>query len=220
MKSYKELYLEQANIMSTPDTRHTYATKWEPYFDIYETYIGKYRNTSPTFVEVGVSKGLSLSAWKEYFNKGSVLYGIDLYPQINKIDGVFLIKGDQSDPKFWDAFVSKVEPIDVFLDDGSHENSHQITTFMKVWPHIKEGGVFICEDTHTSYWDSYGGGLLKPTTFIEFSKSIIDILHVGHVVDATPNKELYELCKNIGTIHFYDSMVIFIKGKPKFIPVK
>lgn len=31
-------------------------------------------------------------------------------------------------------------------------------------------GIALVEDLHTSHWPSYGGGYLKPDTFIEFGR--------------------------------------------------
>jgi hypothetical protein len=39
------------------------------------------------------------------------------------------------------------------------------------------GGVYLCEDTHTSYWPDFGGGLRKEGTFIERTKGLIDSIH-------------------------------------------
>jgi len=43
----------------------------------------------------------------------------------------------------------------------------QIITFEEIYNHINQNGVYLCEDTHTSYWPEYNGGLLKKDTFIE-----------------------------------------------------
>ena len=50
----------------------------------------------------------------------------------------------------------------------------EIATFEELWPAIVDGGVFLMEDLHTSYWADYGGGYRHPTTFIEYAKNLID----------------------------------------------
>jgi hypothetical protein len=40
--------------------------------------------------------------------------------------------------------------------------------------------VYLCEDLHTSYWGDFGGGYLKPGTFIENTKGLIDVIHAWH----------------------------------------
>jgi hypothetical protein len=52
----------------------------------------------------------------------------------------------------------------------------QILTFEYLFLKLKEGGIYLVEDTHTSYWYNYGGGLKKKSSFIEYSKKIIDSL--------------------------------------------
>lgn len=192
--------------------------KWMPYFDVYERYYGKFRNQNPTFVEVGVWHGGSIEAWVKYFGEGSKIYGIDINPKVKEIPGANIVIADQSDVRFWDKFLNEVGEIDCFLDDGSHKSIDQIITFNKVWPKIKDGGVFICEDTCTSYWDGpfYDGGHNKPGTFMEYVKVLIDYLHIEMTDKFDQNDFLKELTKDIGQIHCYGSQVVFIKGKPKY----
>lgn len=187
--------------------------KWESYFDVYEHHFNKFVGKNPVIVEVGVAGGGSLEMWRKYFGESASIYGIDLQPQVERVEGVTLIQGDQNNPKFWDGFLAEVPQIDIFIDDGSHINSHQILTFMKVWPKLSVDGVYLCEDTHTSYWKDYEGGLLAKNTFIEFSKQIVDILHIDYITEATPQKEFLKLTKDIKSVNFYDSQVVFTKGK-------
>jgi len=57
------------------------------------------------------------------------------------------------------------------LEDGSHAFDHQILTFRTLFPHLKSGGIYACEDLCTSYWEpEFGGGVRKPGTGIEFFK--------------------------------------------------
>lgn len=193
--------------------------KWSEYFDVYETHFEKFVGKAPTVVEVGVERGGSLEMWLKYFGPDAKIYGIDNTPQIENVEGVHLIHGDQGNPEFWDKFLETVPSIDVFVDDGSHINSHQILTFCKVWPKISPNGVFICEDMHTSYWSEYGGGLQKSGTFIEFAKQMIDCLNMDHLRNVSPAEHFKELTKEIKSIMFYDGQVVFTKGKKKNIMV-
>lgn len=189
--------------------------KWSSYFDVYETYFHKFIDKSPNVVEVGVAGGGSLEMWTKYFGEGANIQGIDIAPQVESVYGATLIQGDQSDPIFWDTFLAASNPIDVFIDDGSHICDHQILTFCKVWDKMADGGVFICEDTHTSYWDEYKGGLQRQGTFIEFAKQMIDGMHVDYLKGVQPSENFSNLTKDIGHIAFYDSQVVIVKGKTK-----
>ena len=92
--------------------------------------------------------------------------------------------------------------------------AQQINTLLNVWPHISEDGVFICEDTHTSYWEWFGGGL-KGDSMIEFSKGLIDLIHREHI-NAMPPEPLLVKFYDLKTIHFYNSQIVFLKGRTDF----
>jgi hypothetical protein len=202
------------------------ADKWDPYFDVYETHFSKYRGKSPNVVEVGVWKGGSIQMWEHYFGEGSKIHGIDINPNIMDFvphmrDDTKLVVGDQQSREFWKKFLSEVKDIDVFIEDGGHSMQQQIVTFEEVFPTLKLGSVFLCEDTHTSY-EEVGGdqGYRNPLSFMEYAKSIADYLNNGHIRSGLGRSDMMkfdELCKDLTSIHFYDSQVVFIKdGKPEF----
>ena len=49
-------------------------------------------------------------------------------------------------------------PFDIVLDDGGHHVDMQVVTFDELWPSIAPGGVFMVEDTFSSYVRKLGGG--------------------------------------------------------------
>ncbi|MBS1564706.1 MAG: hypothetical protein JST39_09970, partial [Bacteroidetes bacterium] len=76
-----------------------------------------------------------------------------------------------------------------------------------LYSHVKDGGIYLCEDTCTSYWYEYGGGLKRKGSFVEYSKNLIDRLYAWHFKS---NKiQVDEFTENTNSIHFYDSMVFF-----------
>jgi hypothetical protein len=86
---------------------------------------------------------------------------------------------------------------------------HQIVSFDFLYPHTKENGVYLVEDTHTSYWPEWGG-LKRPGTFMEFTKDLIDSLNAYHTRNALP---VSEFTNSTTSMHFYDSVVVFEKGR-------
>ena len=56
--------------------------------------------------------------------------------------------GDQADPNFWAKFIKEVPRVDIVIDDGGHKAHQQIATLEAVLPHIRPGGVYLCEDIH------------------------------------------------------------------------
>lgn len=196
--------------------------KWDPYFDVYEQYMNKFVGRSPVIVEIGVQGGGSIQLWRKYLGPTAKVIGIDIDPGVRQNEQYYdenttIVIGDQGSPEFWDKFFVQYPVIDILLDDGGHTMSQQKVTFEKVFPHISKGGVFICEDTATSYYPTHGGAL-RGSTFIEYAKHLIDVIHVGHIRDdhnhsITP--EQIKLCKDISSINFVESMIIFEKNGRK-----
>src|SRR5262249_23018485 len=54
--------------------------------------------------------------------------------------------GDQADRSFWQRFKEDVPKLDIVVDDGGHEPDQQIATMEALLPHLRPGGVFLCED--------------------------------------------------------------------------
>lgn len=193
--------------------------KQSNYFDIYETHVSRFIGKKPVVVEVGICRGGSAEMWKKYFGEGATIVGIDIDPNAFKPEhqtpGCIQVNGSQADPAFWDEFFKQYPQVDVFIDDGSHRVDHQITTLQKVWPHITNGGIYVCEDTHTNYWPEYGGGLKNPHTFLNYVKQITDTLNVEHYrdLDKHPDNMMFaEFFKDLSGLHFYDSIVVLDKN--------
>ena len=190
--------------------------KWSHYFDLYETHFAKYVNKSPVVIEVGIYRGGSAEMWKKYFGTGATIIGVDIDQNVTKYttDGCIQYLGDQGDPALWDKILAAHPEIDVFLDDGSHICQHQISTLQRVWPHIKLGGTYMCEDTHTNYWPEYGGGIKVPSTFLNYAKQITDTMNVNYYkdLDRHPDNLMFaDFYKDLSGQHFYDSIVVLDK---------
>ena len=61
-------------------------------------------------------------------------------------DGVHIHVGDQADRAFWTQFKKDVPVIDVLIDDGGHHPNEMRVTFEELFPILRPGGVYICED--------------------------------------------------------------------------
>lgn len=82
----------------------------------------------------------------------------------------------------------------------------QIITYECMFSHISDGGIYLCEDCHTSYWEKYNGGYKKKGTFIEYSKNWIDDINANHI-DGYEGELNYNK-EHIAGLHYYDSVVI------------
>lgn len=190
--------------------------KWQHYFEIYENHLNQFCNKSPTIVEIGVQGGGSLEMWARYFGPESKIIGIDIDPECANLKydnpNIQVVIGNQADTFFWKNFCNQVGTIDVCIDDGGHFSQQQIVTFENVFPILKLGGIYLCEDCHTSYWPEYNENLRISDTFIEYSKTYIDILNSNWINHKTAEFQRREkIATNLTNICFYDSVVVFEK---------
>jgi len=190
--------------------------KWEPYFEIYDKHLNHFRGKPITLVEVGVQKGGSLEMWSNYLGPQAKIVGVDVDTACSELkyeqSNIDVVIGDQGSDEFWRDFLSKHDSIDIFIDDGGHTMEQQIVTFENVFPKLNLNGVFICEDCHTSYMGSHGGSLGGKNTFIEYSKTYIDILHKNwHNTLVTELDRRDKLSVDLSGVYYYDSVVVFEK---------
>lgn len=188
--------------------------KWKHYFEIYDRHLSRYRGSDVHIIEFGVAQGGSLQMWKQYFGEKAKIYGVDINPHCKQAeeDQVEIFIGDQEDQTFLRSIAEKVPRIDVLIDDGGHTMRQQRATFEVLFPHIEKEGIYLCEDTLTSYWQEYGGGYKKRSSFIEYSKNLIDSINAWH--SRQPRRlEVTDFTKSAHSLHFYDSILV-IEKKP------
>lgn len=187
--------------------------KWEPYFDHYDRYFNKFVAKKPNVLEIGVANGGSMEMWHRFFENAN-LYGVDVNQQVFDIKFDFDVKldiGNQADLGFWQIYLKDKPQFDVVIDDGGHEMNEQLNTLISVFPHLRPGGVYLIEDTHTSYWSQWGGGFRQPHTFIEVVKGITDLLNIQHIKDHNPDPKLLNIFRGLSGISFYNSVVVLEK---------
>lgn len=178
--------------------------KHTSYFQVYDELFGPYVGKPITFVEVGVLNGGSLFMWREFFGPQARIIGVELNPLAKKWEehGFEIHTGSQADPDFWKQFFAKVGPVDILLDDGGHFHDQQIITTVEAIPHIKDGGLLVVEDVHTSYMPKFNSP--SRYSFINFAKSIADRINARF-----PGLDIstQELGKNVFSVAFYESIV-------------
>lgn len=188
--------------------------KWMHYFDIYDRHFSPYRMKPVTVVEFGVSQGGSLQMWKDYFGPQARIFGIDVDPRCKDLseERVEVIIGDQEDREFLRTLREHVGPVDVLIEDGGHTMIQQIATFEEMWPAVRDGGVYLVEDLHTSYWPEYGGGYKRYGTFMEYAKHLIDQQNAWHSKE-TPRFAPDKYTRSIRGMHVYDSVIALDKAQ-------
>jgi hypothetical protein len=172
--------------------------------------LGKYRNTSITFVEIGVLDGGSLFMWRKFFGDAARIIGIDLNPNATRwtVEGFEIFIGSQEDPNFWKSVFDSVGPVDVVLDDGGHSNSQQIITAHSVLPHIRDGGALIVEDVHASYMRDFGNP--SKYSFMSYSKKAVDRINSrSSLLPWLRRGEENHMRDSVYSCAFYESIVCF-----------
>ncbi len=186
--------------------------KWTHYFPIYETHFARYINRPATFLEIGCGQGGSLQLWKRYLGPLAQIVGIDINESCGAFeeDQIAVRIGDQKDPQFLSKVLEEFGTPDVVLDDGSHMMADVTASFRYLYPRTAPGGVYVVEDLHTAYWTECGGGAGREGSFIELCKSLIDELNADHARNLVP---VTDFTKSTLSIHFYDSVVVFERGR-------
>lgn len=196
--------------------------KWSHYFPIYDFYFEKIQNQELRLLEIGVGLGGSLFTWQKYFPK-ALITGIDINPDCKKFeeDNIKVFIGDQADATFLKKVNEQTGPFDIVVDDGGHMMNQQLTSFKTLFPLLKDGGFYIIEDIHTSYWPRYFDGVAKTIDVLKglidglnfWAMEKIDIIEDGRAKALIVKRERSYFDENILSIHFYNTLVLIEKGK-------
>jgi hypothetical protein len=195
--------------------------KWLHYFDIYEKHFSKFKSTPPKILEIGIQHGGSIDMWNYYFQNKCEIIGVDIDTKCQSLkfgNNVKIVIGDQGSNAFWKDFLLQNGEFDIIIDDGGHTMKQQITTFEEIFKSLKDGGVYLCEDTHTSYWKSFGGGLKDPKSFVEYAKDLVDVLNMYHIREFAGENNKRSLREQLFCVSFYDSIIVFEKKVEKKPP--
>jgi cephalosporin hydroxylase len=192
------------------------AYKWHHYLALYDRHLSRFRGRPVRILELGIYHGGSLQIWKKYFGERAVIHGVDINPACTRFAEERVVPhiGNQADAGLLKQVVEQMGGVDVVIDDASHRGPDQIASFEALYPLLDENGVYVCEDTRTSYWSQFGGGYRRPGTFIEYAKDLIDRLHPWYIEDEAIARDETFARMTLG-IFFYDSMIVFEKrAKP------
>jgi Methyltransferase domain len=185
--------------------------KWVHYFAIYDRHLSRWRGTDVRVLEIGTFRGGGLDALRTYLGPDARLVGADIdqvAADVARRRHVVEL-GDQTDPDFLRSVHEKHGPFDVVIDDGGHTMEQQLVSAQVLLPLVADGGVYIVEDTHTSYWAEFGGGLRREGTFLEWAKSLIDEMNAHHW---STDMDLGPIARRLQGLHAYDSVVVLDVG--------
>ena len=177
-----------------------------------DRYFSSLRGKKIRLLEIGVNKGGSLQLWRKYFGDDAIIFGIDINPECEKLNGLAgqVRIGSQTDELFLEQVVKEMGGIDIVIDDGSHHMKHIPHTLKFLFPYLNHGGLYMIEDLHTAYWKRFGGGYRVKTNFFGFVMDLIDDIHHWY---HTKGCKYDTISKECSGIHIHDSIVVFEKNK-------
>lgn len=136
-----EILKETSNITDKNDL-HSYVDEF------YSKEFLKYKNSPITLIEIGVHYGGSLRLWEKYFSN-SILYGIDVIERDSEFKQ-FIANKKNINYIIGDAYTETIKNIlpnyDIFIDDGPHTLTSQISSLELYVPKMNINGIFIIED--------------------------------------------------------------------------
>ncbi|MET2825595.1 glycosyltransferase [Mesorhizobium shangrilense] len=157
--------------------------KWQSYIPVYEGVLTQFRDKPIALLEIGIQNGGSLEIYSEYFTRPKILIGCDINPKCRLLQfasGIEVVVGDCKADAIRDEITAISPSFDIIIDDGSHVSHDVITAFLKYFPLVEAGGIYVIEDLHTSYWQQWQGGLFYRKSSISFLKLLVDALHAEH----------------------------------------
>lgn len=123
-----------------PNLGHCYGDSYDSIFEMFD------RDGDITLLEIGIQKGGSLLAWKDYFKK-SKIYGVDIVDVIldeYRRDDITYIISDINNESVKEQL--KDVMFDIIIDDGSHMLPDVIYVVNNYLSKLNNGGVLVVED--------------------------------------------------------------------------
>jgi len=185
--------------------------KWRHYFQIYHRHFADFIGREVHVVEIGIYSGGSLEMWKHYFGPRARIYGVDIEPACKAYEDeqVRIFIGDQADPKFWRNFKKAVPTVDIVIDDGGHQPDQQRVTLEEMLPHLRPGGVYLCEDLHG-----------RDNPFADYVARLSDHLNAADDLmadEANPERRFTarptSLQRTIDSIHLYPFVTVLERAR-------
>lgn len=194
------------------------ADKWESYLDIYEDELAKYRCTKFPVLEIGVQNCGSLEVWAKYFEESELILGVDIVEELKNVCfadpriKTYIIDANNLSRNFSNQYGHPI----IIIDDASHQSIDIISTFLKMFPLLRDGGLYVVEDMCCSYWKEFN--VNAKLSSVGFFKSLVDIINYEHwedrvaldqklkVLGEENFQNLLDIMNSIRSIKFVNSM--------------
>lgn len=158
--------------------------KWTIYLNVYEELFRAFRFSRLRLLEIGIQNGGSLEIWGRYFSNATIFVGCDINIACTKLEydnpRIRVVVADANTDDAELAIAAYSDRFDLIIDDGSHRSSDIVRSFVRYFPKLEQGGLFVVEDLHCSYWQEFEGGLLDPWSSMSFLKRLADVINHEH----------------------------------------
>lgn len=205
--------------------------KWMLYLSEYERLLAPLRRSAAHMLEIGVQNGGSLEIWARYFPSLRRLVGCDINADCARLtfedDRVRVVLGDANTDVVDESIAAHCERFDLIIDDGSHRSGDIVKSFCRYFDRVSDGGIYIVEDLHCSYWPAYEGGLFHPTSPMAFFKQLADVPNHEHWGSGCTRKDSLstflqahgtdigeEVLGHVHSVEFINSMCVIRKNAP------
>lgn len=190
---------------------------WHRYTGLYESVLNEIEVAN--ILEYGVFHGASIAWLRERYPAGHIT-GADILPPQQDWptgEGIRYCQLDQGDDEAILKMLSSFEkPLDLVIEDGSHQPKHQARVLSLTLPYLRPGGLYILEDIHTSHPQHPFGAGLKPgsNTALSVLLALQHLRETDRKLDAamaarlsspgffTPD-EVLALDRRIGALYLY-----------------
>ena len=223
MSSFSELYKSQKTGKSSD--------KWSFYIPQYDKIFHEFSENSVRMLSIGVQNCGDLDIYAKYFSGGKVFVGCDINEACENAQfddpRVKIVIGDANDANTVDRITKISDKFDIVVDDGSHKSSDIIKTFGIYFKFLSDGGIFVIEDLHCSYWEHFEGGIYDGFSSINFFKELIDIINFESFGNSLKRGDLLsrftqkydvtldeDVLASIHAIRFVNSMCVVEKQSP------
>lgn len=212
-------------------TSHTgrVSDKWSSYLSTYDDWLCAYTDRPVRILEIGIQNGGSLEIWAKYFPNASLIVGCDINPLCAELSydaaHIKVVVGDANADNIRAKIMAFSDTYDIIIDDGSHVSRDIVVSFAKYFPMLAEGGIYVAEDLHCSYWENFEGGIEAPYASVNFFKRLCDMVnrdHWGAPAPACAMLSYFQITYNIDfatadlekiiELQFRNSMIAISKG--------
>jgi len=123
---------------SDKDTKHSYGP-------IYQELLGPRRERVRSLLEIGVYKGASLRAWRDFF-PNAIVMGLDIDADNLVDDERVISRHANAAAREQVEWAVGERAFDVIVDDGSHALQDQLMAYFYLFEKLKPGGLYFIED--------------------------------------------------------------------------